>query len=210
VRILDGVEAALRAGRSGETTAEVAARTQQEHQERGLHHLYALVCAGPHYFRAPSAKRIWEMGKPLHIDTGALLDGYVVEICRMGHLGQPSALADDLMNACRELRDHALKMFRAGVPVRELQAHANAFVAANPHGAQGKFIAHGIGMVHHEDPIVSLESGHILEAGMVLSIEMEYRHEEIGHIKVEELVTVTDDGSELITPRGERWTLVDR
>ena len=206
LRNLEGVEAALRSGAPGQTTADVAGRVEEEFQARGLHFLYSLVCAGPHYFRAASAKRIWEAGRPLHIDAGALLDGYVVEVCRMGHLGSPSALADELLRFCCELRDHVLELFRPGTPVREVQSHANAFLAGGTYGELGKFIAHGIGLVHHEDPIVSLKSDHVLEAGMVLSIEMEYRLPDVGHVKVEELVVITDEGFEVITPRGDQWT----
>ena len=206
-RNLAGVQEALLAGRDGETTAEVAERVQAGFTRRGLHFLYSLVCAGPHFFRAPSDKRTWIHGRPVHVDAGGLLDGYVVEVCRMGHLGQPSSPADDMLGACRRLRDEALTAFRPGVGASEIQSHANAYLAQSEFGTEGKFIAHGIGLVHHEDPIVSLQSSHILEVGMVLSIEMEYRRTDIGHIKIEELVVITDDGYELITPNGEMWTI---
>jgi len=206
-RNLEGVHSALLAGSAGETTEAVAARVRDEFGKRGLHFLYSLVCAGPHFFRAPSDKRTWANGRPLHIDAGGLLDGYVVEVCRMGHLGRPSPLADDLLGACVRLRDEALTVLRPGVGVIEIQSHANAYLARTKHGDLGKFIAHGIGMVHHEDPVVNLQSDHVLQSGMVLSIEMEFRHSDIGHMKVEELVVITPDGNELITPNGEMWTI---
>jgi Xaa-Pro aminopeptidase len=206
-RNLEGVSAAFLAGHDGVTTTAVAQRVQEEFSKRGLHFLYALVCAGPHFFRAPSDTRTWDAGRPLHIDAGGLLDGYAVEVCRMGHLGPPSAGADDLLGACRSLRDEVLTVLRPGAGARDIQKHADAYLASSRFGDIGKFIGHGIGLVHHEDPVVSLASDHVLQTGMVLSIEMEYRHSEIGHIKVEELVVITKDGNELITPNGEKWTI---
>jgi len=209
IRKTEAVEAALKGGKAGESTASVADRVHAECQNRGLHHLYSLVCPGPSFFRPPSRKQFWNEGRPLHIDAGSLQDGYVVEICRMGHMGAPSKLATELIQACIDLRDNVLPVFMPGTPAKEVQAHANSYLASSEFGEMGKFIAHGIGMVHHEDPIVNLNSDQILEHGMFLSIELEYRHKEVGHIKVEELIVVTDDGCELIAPRGEQCTIAE-
>mgnify|MGYP006288093475 CR=1 FL=1 len=206
-RNVDAVTDALAAGRDGESTAAVAERVEREFRERGLHYLYSLVCAGPHFFRAPSEKRIWQRGRPLHIDAGGLIDGYCVEVCRMGSLGSPSPAADELLAACRDLRDHVLGILEPGAPAKDVQRSANEYLETTPHGEIGKFIGHGIGLVHHEDPRISLTSQDVLESGMVISIEMEYRHEDVGHIKVEELVVITDAGNEVISPSGEKWTI---
>ncbi len=206
-RNLEAVTAALSSGRDGETTAEVAARVAREFGRRELHYLYALVCAGPGFSRIPSERRRWTRGNLLHLDAGGMLDGYIAETCRMGFMGRPSALADRLLRACLELEEAVRSCLRAGLPTGELQAAGERSLKAHPLGRHGKFIAHGIGLVHHEDPVIELRRTEPLEAGMVLSLEMEFLHLEAGHAKIEDLVAVTRTGSELLSPEARDWQL---
>ena len=203
----EALAAVLTSGRAGSTTAEIRDRVAREFGNRELHFLYALVCAGPDFFRAPSEKRIWRPDHLLHIDAGGMLDGYIVELCRMGFLGRPPTLADRLLQGCRDLEEAVLGALRPGVEAGTVQRTADAFLAEYPLGEHGKFIAHGIGMVHHEDPVVDEHSRDLLQEGMVLSIEMEFRHTEAGHVKIEEMVVITRDGSELLAAEGGDWFL---
>ena len=206
-RNLAAVAAVLTSGRDGETTAQVAGRVAREFGGRELHFLYALVCAGPGFFRIPSERRIWRRDNLLHIDTGGMLDGYIAETCRMGFLGRPSALAERLLRACLELEQAVLAALRPGLPAKQVQRCGDEFLRAHPLGSQGKFIAHGIGLVHHEDPVIDLCRAEPLEAGMVLSLEMEFLHPDAGHVKVEDMAAITDGGSELLSPGGGQWPL---
>jgi Xaa-Pro aminopeptidase len=70
-------------------------------------------------------------------------------------------------------------------------------------------IAHGIGLVHHEDPVVHRDSTAVLETGMVLSLEMEFRHAEAGQVKIEDMVVMTPAGGEILSPDGRSWYLAD-
>ena len=203
----DALAAVLTSGRAGATTAEIRDQVAGEFRKRELHFLYALVCAGPSFFRAPSEKRIWTRDHVLHIDAGGMLDGYIVELCRMGCLGRPSPLADDLLQGCRDLETAVLEALQPGVGADAVQRSGDTFLKQHPLGAHGKFIAHGIGMVHHEDPVINAHSSDPLQEGMVLSIEMEFRHTEVGHVKVEDMVVITKTGNEVLSPRGGDWFL---
>jgi Xaa-Pro dipeptidase len=206
-RNLEAVAAVLTSGRDGETTAQVAGRVAREFGRRELHFLYALVCAGPGFFRIPSERRIWKRDNLLHIDTGGMLEGYIAETCRMGHLGRPSALAERLLAACGELEQAVLAVLRPGAPAGELQRRGNEFLQAHPLGRHGKFIAHGIGLVHHEDPVIDLRRSEPLQTGMVLSLEMEFLHPDAGHVKIEDMAAITGTGSELLGPAGREWRI---
>ena len=204
-RNLEAVAAVLRSGRDGVSTAELADRVAREFRDRELHFLYALVCAGPGFFRAPSEKRRWRHGNLLHVDAGGLFESYVVELCRVGYLGKPSGLADELLQGCRDLEEQVLGTLRPGVEAGVVQRSADTFLEKHPLGKYGRFIAHGIGLVHHEDPVIDARSPQLLQEGMVLSIEMEFRHEEAGHVKLEDMAVITGGGSELLGPRQEAW-----
>jgi Xaa-Pro dipeptidase len=204
-RNLEAVATVLTSAGDGETTAELAGRAAAEFGKRELHFLYALVCAGPSYFRIPSWKRAWGRDNLLHIDAGGMLQGYIAEVCRTGYLGRPSALADEMLRGCRELEQAVLEVLRPGTGAGEVQRRGDEFLEAHPLGKHGKFIGHGIGLVHHEDPVIDLRSAHTLESGMVLSLEMEFRHAEAGHAKIEDMVVVTESGYELLAPDEGEW-----
>ena len=204
---LAGVTTALKGARPGMSTSDVANTVAEEFGRRGLHFLYALVCAGPSYFRIASDKRRLENGRILHIDSGGLTEGYVVETCRTGSLGSPSPQADELLGLCTELERYMLPYFRPGAVASEIQKAADSYIEGLGVPFEGKFIAHGIGMVHHEKPVVSRTSSEVLKAGMVLSLEMEFRSPDTGHVKTEDMVVIRTDDCEILSPGGSDWTV---
>jgi Xaa-Pro aminopeptidase len=125
----------------------------------------------------------------------------------MGCLGPPSALAERLLRGCLELEEAVLPELRPGLPAGELQRRGDDFLKAQAHppGGRGRFIAHGIGLVHHEDPVIETGRSEPLEAGMVLSLEMEFLHPDAGHVKLEDLAAVTPSGGELLSPAARQW-----
>ena len=198
---IEAVEFALKNQAPGVSTAEISEEVSRLFRERGLHYLYSLVCAGPSFFRAASPSRYWENNQILHIDAGALTKGYVVEVCRTGHLGNLADSAEQMMRSCRELEDYVLSRIKHGKLASELQKEADGFLLEHPLGRYGKFVAHGIGMVHHEKPVVNTHSDEHLEAGMVISIEMEFKDKYTGHVKREDMVVITENGCEVILPK---------
>lgn len=199
------VDFVLENGKPGTNTAEIASEVAEGFREKGLHFLYSLVCAGPHYFRAASIKRTWELNEILHIDTGGLIEGYVVEVCRTGYLGNPSRMAEKMYQSCLQLENYVLSELIPGVKASVLQLKADVFLKNHPLGSSGKFIAHGIGLVHHEKPVINLQSAEILEPGMVISIEMEFKNREVGHVKIEDMVLITEKGCEVLSPGSGNW-----
>ena len=206
-RVAEAIQAAFAAGKAGITTAEIALRTEREIVQRDMNFLYALVCAGPGTLRAPSSAR-WEWGRVLHIDAGGEVGDYLADICRMGCLGEPSNLAVDLHSACIEVQGRVRQKVRPSVPCRELLMEGERAVREHRFAPYGKFVAHGIGMVSHEQPHISAANARPLEAGMVLSIETDFIHPEVGHVKIEDAVAVTENGCDGLGDLGRDWHIV--
>jgi Xaa-Pro dipeptidase len=206
-RVAEAIQAAFAAGKPGITTAEIARCTEREIVRRDMGFLYALVCAGPGTLRAPSSAR-WERGRILHIDAGGEVGDYLADICRMGCLGEPSPLARDLHSACIEVQGRVRQKVRRGVPCRDLLIEGERAVREHRFAPYGKFVAHGIGMVSHEQPHISATNERPLEAGMVLSIETDFIHPEVGHVKIEDAVAVTESGCEGLGDLGRDWHVV--
>ena len=95
-----------------------------------------------------------------------------------------------------------------GLPCRELLVEGERAVAEHRFPQYGKFVAHGIGMVSHEQPNIAPTNARPLEAGMVLSIETEFIHPEVGHVKIEDAVAVTEAGCEGLGDLGRDWHVV--
>jgi Xaa-Pro aminopeptidase len=206
-RVAEAIQAGFAAGKAGITTAEIARCVEREIVRRDMAFLYALVCAGPGMLRAPSSAR-WERGRILHIDAGGEVGDYLADICRMGCLGEPSRLARELHSACIEVQDRVRQKVRAGLPCRELLVEGERAVAEHRFSQYGKFVAHGIGMVSHEQPQISRTNARPLEAGMVLSIETEFVHPDVGHVKIEDAVAVTEGGCEGLGDLGRDWHII--
>jgi Xaa-Pro aminopeptidase len=79
-----------------------------------------------------------------------------------------------------------------------------------------RFFAHGMGMIQHEAPHIE-PKGVIpypapyqqlpLEAGMVISIETDLKHPDVGLIKLEDTVAVTKDGCEGYGDGARDWVV---
>ena len=203
-RVAEAIQAGFAAGRRGLTTAEIAGEVRREMARRDVTFLFAFTCAGPGTLRAPSSVR-WEPGQVLHIDAGGEEGDYLADICRMGCFGKPSPLAQKLYTACLSVQGQVEQAIRPGLPCGELHTIGERGAASGGDGFHGRFVAHGIGMVSHEAPDVSANSSRLLEPGMVLSIETEFIHRDVGHVKIEDTVAVTNTGCEGLGELGREW-----
>lgn len=205
--LAEAIHSTFLAARPGETTMEISRRVEIEIAERGLSFLFALVCAGPGFLRAPSFAR-WEPGQILHIDAGGSDRDYIADICRMACIGDPSPLARDLHRACIEVQDRVRARVKPGLPCRELLAIGEKASSKYSFSHYARFVVHGIGMVPYEQPVFLPLNVKPLEPGMVLSIETDFIHPEVGHVKIEDAVVVTETGCEGLGDAGRDWTII--
>jgi Xaa-Pro aminopeptidase len=206
-RVAEAIQAAFAAGRPGMTTAEIARHVEREMAQRNVAFLFAFTCAGPGTLRVPSSAR-WESGRILHIDAGGEEGDYLADICRMGCLGEPSPLARDLHAACLDVQGRVRQVVRAGLASGELLREGEQAVREHRLARFGRFVAHGIGMVSHEQPDLSAPGSRPLEAGMILSIETDFIHPEVGHVKIEDAVAVTESGCDGLGDLGRGWQVI--
>ena len=201
------IQAAFRGSRPGDTTRDIARRVERAMAERDISFLFALVCAGPGFLRAPSSAR-WEPGQVLHIDAGGTVQDYVADICRMGCIGEPCPLAKELHAACLEVQAAARARVRAGVSCGDVLRAGRETAGGYGFSKYARFVVHSIGMVSYEEPEFTPESTRTLEKGMVLSIETDFLHPEVGHVKIEDAVVVGETGCEGLGDTGREWQVV--
>jgi Xaa-Pro aminopeptidase len=192
---------------ASDTTGEISAKIQRHVGERGAGFLYSLVNVGPGLLRAPSSEP-WGRGRPMHLDVGAELDEYVADVARMGSVGAPPAEAAALFEVCVAAQTRVRAAVGPGVTCGEVWRTGTDAVKTGPAAEYGRLLVHGLGMVSHEPPVVAEDGPRRLEPGMVLSIETEVRHPDVGHIKIEDSVVVTRDGCEGLGDVDRDWCVV--
>jgi Xaa-Pro aminopeptidase len=148
--------------------------------------------ANPHH---DSGERVIERGDVVVLDFGGLLDGYGSDITRTVHVGEPAEEHLRVHDVVRDAQQAAFEAVRPGVPCEEVDRAARAHIEAAGYG--DRFIhrtGHGIGITAHEPPYMVEGEARPLEAGMCFSIEPGiYLPGRFG-VRVEDIVTVTEDG----------------
>ena len=215
--VVESMQAVMRATPPGTTTREIAERLRREETQRGLNFEYLLSATGPSFFRAPSEAK-WERGHILSLDSGANRHGYIGDLCRMAVMGGATPAMREALAEVRAVQAAARGAVRAGALGGSVFTAALAEQGKCPRAQAMVFLAHGMGLVSHEAPHLTstgavpypgTHEGRPLEAGMVLSIETELKHPEIGFVKLEDTVVVAEDGWEALGDAARDWVEVD-
>lgn len=212
-RVVDAMLATFADSRPGETEVTIVERFRRAQTDRGLVFDYCLVTSGPDHNRAPSA-RVWKPGEILSLDSGAMLDGYIGDLTRMAVAGEPTPEMVDLLAQVEAVQQAARTAVRAGARGGGAYDAAGDALADCPDRDGIVFVAHGMGLIAHEAPRltatgpVPYPADHAelpLEAGMVLSVETFTSHPQIGFVKLEDTLIVTETGWEAPGDVGRGW-----
>jgi Xaa-Pro aminopeptidase len=153
--------------------------------------------AQPH---ADPSDRVIEPNTTVVVDAGAVLDGYCSDCTRTFATGD---LPDELRRAydvCLEAQLKGLETARAGTDGKEADAAARAVISEAGFGEKfGHGLGHGVGIDVHEAPSVGAMSTDTLVANNVCTIEPGIYLEDLGGIRIEDLVVITDGEPEILT-----------
>jgi Xaa-Pro aminopeptidase len=208
--VVDAILATFAGTAVGDTKAEIFERLRQEETRRGLTFCYALVAAGASTHRGPSPQAL-VAGDVLSLDSGAMADGWVADLARMGIAGEPTPRHHELLAQVDAVQQAARTHVRAGARGGDIFWTANAALAGCPDGDHMSFLAHGTGLVTHEAPRLTAtgsppypaaHADRPLREGMVISIESQVVDPVLGFIKLEDTLIVTGDGPEPVADHG--------
>jgi Xaa-Pro aminopeptidase len=198
---------------AGRTERDLAWRIRELFHEHGSSELSfdALVAAAENGASPHSEVRDVEIppNTLVIVDAGCRIDGYASDCTRTFATGD---LPDELGRAyevCLEAQLAGLDAYGPGVSGRDADAAARDVIAAAGWGEQfGHGLGHGIGLDVHEAPTVRPESTDTLEAGNVASCEPGIYIPGAGGVRIEDMVLVTDGGSERLTHVGKELATV--
>ena len=201
----------------GTTEAELAAELDRLLvAEGGVEPAFeTIVAAGPNGARPHhhSGSRTIEAGDPVVLDFGAFVAAdleagtgrYPGDQTRTIVVGDPPAEYERVHETVRDAQQAAIDAVEPGVTAGSIDRAARAVIESAGYGdAFVHRTGHGVGLEVHEPPYITAGNDRELEPGMVFSVEPGiYLEGEFG-VRIEDLVTVTDDGAERLndTPRG--------
>jgi methionyl aminopeptidase len=129
-----------------------------------------VVCHG-----IPSPKKRLKPGDILNIDVTVIKDGYYGDTSKMFFVGEPSVLAQRLVQVTRECLYAGIGAVRPGAHLGDIGAAIQAHAESNRFSVVREFCGHGIGDVFHDDPQVlhygRPGSGLQLQTGLTFTIE---------------------------------------
>jgi Xaa-Pro aminopeptidase len=187
----------------GRTERELAWWFEQALHDEGADGLaFEVTIAGgpnaalPHHH---PGDRVIGPGETVIVDAGARVDGYCSDCTRTFATGP---LPDELRHAyaaCRSAQEAALSEVRAGVAARDLDDVARTEIEdAGFEVLHG--LGHGVGLEVHELPVLRWTAEGALERANVVTVEPGVYLPGLGGVRIEDLVVVTDNGAEVLTP----------
>ncbi|MCC9688906.1 aminopeptidase P family protein [Streptomyces althioticus] len=163
--------------------------------------------ANPHH---EACDRRIERGDMVVLDFGGLKDGYGSDTSRTVHVGEPTEEERRVHDLVREAQEAGFRAVRPGAACQDVDRAARAVIAGAGYGAY--FIhrtGHGIGVTTHEPPYMIEGEERPLVPGMCFSVEPGvYLPGRFG-VRIEDIVTVTEDGGRRLNETEREMVIVD-
>jgi Xaa-Pro aminopeptidase len=189
--------------RPGVSEAEVAWAIEAAFRQDGAEAVdFTLIAAGPNgaYPHHHAGTRPLQRGDAIILDIGATLDGYKSDITRMVYLGDPSPEFMKAFDSVSQANQRARAAVRVGRTAADIDAVARGILEQAGYGQYFTHrTGHGLGLEGHEPPWIMAGDGTVLKEGMVFSIEPgAYLTGQFG-VRVEDIVTVIENGARTLT-----------
>ncbi|MFJ5261918.1 M24 family metallopeptidase [Streptomyces sp. NPDC088387] len=163
--------------------------------------------ANPHH---EAGDRVIERGDMVVLDFGGLKDGYGSDTSRTVHVGEPTDEERRVHDLVRTAQQAGYDAVRPGAACQDVDRAARAVIADAGHG--DRFIhrtGHGIGVTTHEPPYMIEGEERPLVPGMCFSVEPGvYLPGRFG-VRIEDIVTVTQDGARRLNNTTREMVVVD-
>jgi Xaa-Pro aminopeptidase/Xaa-Pro dipeptidase len=174
-----------------------------EHYRSGVRHEWCHTQFGPLGIdvTAPHAGTV-ERGMAVRIDVGASFRGYQSDLSPVISVGAPSAGLTKAHAAVRHAMDAVLDALRPGAKAADVFSIGDRLFREARLENYLMYVAHGVGRNVHEEPVLAPGSLAVLEAGMVLAVEMVTVLPHLGMVGLEDDVLITTDGHEDLTTIG--------
>ncbi|MBA2506409.1 MAG: aminopeptidase P family protein [Thermoleophilaceae bacterium] len=210
----DALAEALEGGLAGRTEREFAMALEDGFRARGAEPSFeSIVASGPNGSlpHAEPGDTVIAEDVLVTVDYGAKIDGYCSDCTRTFATGEVGAEAREVYELVRAAQAAAGEAIRAGLGCKEADSIARAVIDDAGHAEHfGHGLGHGVGLEVHEGPRLTPAASEeeTLVAGNVVTVEPGvYLPGRLG-VRIEDLVVVTEDGSEVLSQLPKDLTVV--
>jgi Xaa-Pro dipeptidase len=207
----EAIAAGYQSAKPGRDERFVAETMRSSLFQRGADEL-AFLClgAGAHCIEAhhtPCSYQL-EAGHIMRVDIGGSFSGYYSDLARTAVVGKPTSAQEQAYGALWDVMEEVIDAVKPTVPARQLyQIYKSGFEKRGlpirmPH------VGHSLGIKLHEKPMLMPYEDTVLQANMVLEIELV--HVDAGNLyHNEDQVVVTDTGHKIVS-RTRDWSRLFR
>jgi len=146
-----------------------------------------------------SNKKI-KQGELLVFDFGTVYKQYHSDCTRTFIIGKPTTKQKEIYRITLDAQLATVDAIKPGISCKKVDSIARNIITKAGYGDYfGHGLGHGVGMEIHEAPRLAQSDNHILEPGMVVTVEPGIYIEGIGGVRIEDLVLVTRTGHRILT-----------
>lgn len=188
----------------GVTELEIAAKLEYFMRMQGAEDksFDTIVASGYHSampHAVPTEKRL-ERGDFVTLDFGCKVQGYCSDMTRTVVLGKASEKQKEIYRVVWEAQEAALSGLYPGMTGAEGDRLARRIIEEAGYGSCfGHSLGHSVGLEIHEKPTLSPRDETVLAAGMLETVEPGIYVPEIGGVRIEDLVVLTENGCRNLT-----------
>ena len=170
-----------------------------------------IVGSGPHSampHQRPTDKKIGP-GELVVIDSGAKYAGYHADMTRTVATKGYSEKQKEIYHIVLEAQLKSIEGIKAGVSCKEVDTLARDHISD---AGYGKYFDHGLGhslgLEIHEDPRFSKVSTDCLKSNYVMTVEPGIYIEDIGGVRIEDDIVVTNNGCIVLNKTSKDFTVI--
>lgn len=171
--------------------------------------VYSITGVGlsPSVPAGPSRRSI-SKGDPVIVDIPTLVNGYHADQTRSYVLGRANEKIESMYYKLKEIADCLIEDIKPGIKCSEIYQMAmekskelrvtNAFLNFGK-GRKSQMIGHGVGLELNEPPVLSNYDDSEVSDGYVVALDMHMMDENIGVVKLEDMILIRNNGNEILT-----------
>jgi Xaa-Pro aminopeptidase len=205
-----GLNAVVQRLEAGTTEREATAIFEAEVRRHGAEPRVSRITFGEGTVNptgVPTARRL-RAGDLVRLDVGCTAAGYHADVARTGVMGEARDRESSVVDTLAQGIDAAISAMHAGVRVSlVVEAALEAIRAGGLPGYEPSAIGHGIGLEVREPPILEATSEAVLEAEMVLVVDLSHVEPGLGGARLTETVLVSRRSARSMN-RSQRGLLV--
>ena len=147
-----------------------------------------------------ASDKLVEAGDFIVFDYGNLVGGYCSDMTRTLVVGKATDQQKEIYDTVLKAQMAALEAVKPGITGKELDLIARNIITDAGYGENfGHGLGHGVGIEIHELPHVNHLGTEPLVPGNIITIEPGIYLPELGGVRIEDLVLVTEDGYEVLS-----------